>query len=172
MPYHAWTYTLDGSLRTAPRFQRDNGFEPTAPDHLTMARAARLCAVSPPNGGDNCDLPGAWVGGTMDLGEGTETMSLDGKSGGPLLRDAGRGRVGYLALCPDLLLSLHPDYVMAHRLSPVTPGTTPRGPRSSGTAPIGRTGRHANPYSAAWHRRSAGPARSPPTRTPHTAGWP
>jgi Rieske 2Fe-2S family protein len=30
----------------------------------------------------------------------------------------------YLALFPDLLLSLHPDYVMTHRLRPLSPDTT------------------------------------------------
>jgi Rieske 2Fe-2S family protein len=83
-----------------------------------------LCAVSPPNSGDNYDLPGAWVGGAMDLREGAETMSLDGRSAGAFLPGVDRHRVLYLALLPDLLLSLHPDYVMAHRLRPTAPGST------------------------------------------------
>jgi choline monooxygenase len=28
-PYHAWTYDLDGSLRTAPRADREQGFDPS-----------------------------------------------------------------------------------------------------------------------------------------------
>ena len=28
-PYHAWTYNLDGSLRRAPRSEREPGFDPT-----------------------------------------------------------------------------------------------------------------------------------------------
>ncbi|MGH3876975.1 MAG: aromatic ring-hydroxylating oxygenase subunit alpha [Actinophytocola sp.] len=83
-----------------------------------------LCAVSPPTSGDNYDLPGAWVGGAMDLRDGAETMSLDGRSRGIFLPDVDRRRVLYLALFPDLLLSLHPDYVMTHRLRPVDPDTT------------------------------------------------
>ncbi|HEU5110696.1 MAG TPA: aromatic ring-hydroxylating dioxygenase subunit alpha [Micromonosporaceae bacterium] len=83
-----------------------------------------LCAVSPPNSGDNYDLPGAWVGGTMDLRDGMTTMSLDGRSGGVPLPGVDQRRVRYLALFPDLLLSLHPDYVMTHRLRPLTPDTT------------------------------------------------
>ena len=35
-----------------------------------------LCRVSPPTSGDNWDLPGAWVGGSMDLRDHAETMSL------------------------------------------------------------------------------------------------
>jgi Rieske 2Fe-2S family protein len=83
-----------------------------------------LCAVSPPNSGDNYDLPGAWVGGTMDLRDGMATMSLDGRSGGLPLPGVDPRRVGYLALLPDLLLSLHPDYVMTHRLRPVAADST------------------------------------------------
>jgi Rieske 2Fe-2S family protein len=83
-----------------------------------------LCAVSPPNSGDNYDLPGAWVGGAMDLRDGAETMSLDGRSGGTFLPGVDQRRVLYLALFPDLLLSLHPDYVMTHRLRPASPGST------------------------------------------------
>jgi Rieske 2Fe-2S family protein len=83
-----------------------------------------LCAVSPPTSGDNYDLPGAWVGGSMDLRDGAETMSLDGRSAGSFLPGVDRRRVLYLALFPDLLLSLHPDYVMTHRLRPVAPDVT------------------------------------------------
>jgi Rieske 2Fe-2S family protein len=83
-----------------------------------------LCAVSPPASGDNHDLPGAWIGGTMDLREHAETMSLDGRSGGAFIPGAERRRVHYLGLVPDLLISLHPDYVMTHRLSPAAPDRT------------------------------------------------
>jgi glycine betaine catabolism A len=83
-----------------------------------------LCAVSPPASGDNYDLPGAWVGGAMDLRDQAETMSLDGRSHGVFLPNVDRRRVLYLALFPDLLLSLHPDYVMTHRLRPLSPDTT------------------------------------------------
>jgi Rieske 2Fe-2S family protein len=83
-----------------------------------------LCAVSPPASGDNYDLPGAWVGGSMDLREHAETMSLDGRSGGAFIPGADRRRVHYFGLLPDLLISLHPDYVMTHRLRPLAPGRT------------------------------------------------
>jgi Rieske 2Fe-2S family protein len=83
-----------------------------------------LCAVSPPTSGVNYDLPGAWVGGVMDLREHAETMSLDGHTHGEFLPGADRRRVGYLALLPGLLLSLHPDYVMTHLLTPLAPDLT------------------------------------------------
>ncbi len=41
-----------------------------------------LCAVSPPESGENLELAGDWVGGWMDLRDNAQTMSLDGKSGG------------------------------------------------------------------------------------------
>ena len=36
-PYHAWTYDLDGSLRRAPRAEREPGFDPTG---LSLARVS------------------------------------------------------------------------------------------------------------------------------------
>jgi Rieske 2Fe-2S family protein len=83
-----------------------------------------LCQVSPPSSGDNWDLPGAWVGGSMDLREHAETMSLDGRSRGRMLPGADPRTVLYLSLWPNLLVSAHPDYVMTHRLTPRSPGRT------------------------------------------------
>ena len=83
-----------------------------------------LCAVSPPSSGDNWDLPGAWVGGSMDLREHAETMSLSGKSAGKPLPGVDSRTVQYLALFPNLLISAHPDYVMTHRLTALAPGRT------------------------------------------------
>jgi Rieske 2Fe-2S family protein len=63
----------------------------------------------------------------MELMPHAVTMSLDGTS--PLdplpgLDDIARRRVEYLGVLPNLLLSLHPDYVMTHRLEPLAPGAT------------------------------------------------
>jgi Rieske 2Fe-2S family protein len=84
-----------------------------------------LCQVSPPASGDNFELDGAWVGGTMDLKDHAATMSLDGHSDGVPIPglDAERLRtVAYLGLFPNLLLSLHPDYLMTHLVEPLGPG--------------------------------------------------
>jgi len=83
-----------------------------------------LCRVSPPESGSNFDLPGTWVGGSMDLGDGAETMSLDGRSGGRAIPGVDPRTVLYLGLFPNLLLSLHPDYVMTHRMTPLAPDRT------------------------------------------------
>ncbi len=81
-----------------------------------------LCRVSPPRSGENYLADGAWMGGWMELRNGMATMSLSGESGGVPLRglDAQALRtVIYVNILPNILLSLHPDYVMTHRLIPV-----------------------------------------------------
>jgi glycine betaine catabolism A len=86
-----------------------------------------LCRISPPDSGSNFPVTGPWIGGVMDLRDGMATMSLDGTSGGvPLrgLKAEGRRTVIYLNLFPNVLLSLHPDYVMTHRLVPLAPDRT------------------------------------------------
>jgi Rieske 2Fe-2S family protein len=86
-----------------------------------------LCRVSPPKSGENYAADGAWVGGWMDLRDGMDTMSLDGASGGVPLRgldQQGLRTVIYVNILPNVLFSLHPDYVMTHRLTPVGPDRT------------------------------------------------
>jgi Rieske 2Fe-2S family protein len=80
-----------------------------------------LCRVSPPQSGENLDSDGDWMGGWMDLMPGADTMSLDGRSEGvaiPGLTDVERRTVMYAVAFPNLLISLHPDYVMTHTLRP------------------------------------------------------
>jgi Rieske 2Fe-2S family protein len=83
-----------------------------------------LCRVSPPQSGDNyVGQRGAWVGGTMELADGAATMSLDGRSLGVALRGlspAQLRQVVYVGLFPSLLVSLHPDYVLTHRMQPIS----------------------------------------------------
>ena len=86
-----------------------------------------LCKVSPPKSGENYPPQAAWVGGWMDLREGMDTMSLDGTSLGAPLRglDAtGLRTVIYVNIFPNVLLSLHPDYVMTHRIVPLAADRT------------------------------------------------
>lgn len=71
--------------------------------------------------GENESAQATYLGGRMDLREGVETLSVDGKRHRdclPGLPDAERRRVYYYALLPNLLLSLHPDYMMTHTLWP------------------------------------------------------
>ena len=86
-----------------------------------------LCKVSPPRSGENYLIPGIWVGGSMDLRDGMTTMSLDGRSSGVPLRGldaAGLRTVIYVGVFPNLLLSLHPDYVMMHKMVPLAANRT------------------------------------------------
>ena len=81
-----------------------------------------LCEVTPTDSGRNYEHSGAWVGGDMDLKDFAQTMSLDGQSKGVPIRgldDYQLRTVLYIGLLPNLLISLHPDYVMVHRLIPL-----------------------------------------------------
>ena len=71
--------------------------------------------------GEN-DAPRAtWLGGRMELRDGVETLSMDGKSGRaclPGLRAPHTREVHYYALLPNLLLNLHPDFMLTLTLWP------------------------------------------------------
>ncbi len=86
-----------------------------------------LCEVTPPDSGLDHEPTGIWCGGTMQLKDHAVTMSLDGSSNGVNFRnideDTGR-QVLYLTVVPNLLLSIHPDYVMTHRLVPLSTDQT------------------------------------------------
>jgi glycine betaine catabolism A len=187
-PYHAWTYTTGGALRTAPRFpSRPTDCDlaempveiwhgwifvnasadaapfaeylgalagyvaPYEPEKLALAARREyevaanwkgivenfqecyhcphihpeLCEVAPPDSAAYFpDQTGSWIGGTMDLEKGMQTMSMDGRAGGALLPGVDPDKVLYVALVPNLLLSLHPDYVLLHHLLPLAPGRT------------------------------------------------
>jgi len=86
-----------------------------------------LCRVTPIDSGVDLLPDGAWAGGTMELMDHAQTMSLTGESNGVVLRgldDRRRREVIYAQLFPNLLISAHPDYVMTHRLEPLSPGRT------------------------------------------------
>ncbi|HEX6947929.1 MAG TPA: aromatic ring-hydroxylating dioxygenase subunit alpha [Acidimicrobiia bacterium] len=81
-----------------------------------------LCEVTPVDSGRDHQPTGMWLGGTMELKDHAVTMSLDGRSKGVNFRNLPEGDdriVWYLTVTPNLLLSLHPDYVMTHRITPI-----------------------------------------------------
>jgi Rieske 2Fe-2S family protein len=195
-PYHAWTYDLEGALRTAPGYREVPGFDesdyalvglpverwqgwvfvhaatslddgtvvdfssyigdldrlvaPYAPGEMVLGdRHAyevaanwkvitenyhecyhcplihpELCQVTPPSSGENYVMPGAWVGGSMVLRDGMQTMSITGESRGRPIDGVDPTAVEYLGLFHNLLISAHPDYVMAHRMVPLAPDRT------------------------------------------------
>jgi Rieske 2Fe-2S family protein len=86
-----------------------------------------LCRVTPPDSGWSIDIRGSYVAGPMELMDGAETMSLDGRSGGmmiPGLPSEIRRQVGYFGVFPNLLISTMPDYVLTHRIEPLAPDRT------------------------------------------------
>jgi len=77
--------------------------------------------------GENEPLQATYMGGRMDLRPGVETLSTDGscpRAFLPGLSADDRRRVYYYAIFPNMLLSLHPDYMMTHTLWPVAADRT------------------------------------------------
>jgi Rieske 2Fe-2S family protein len=82
-----------------------------------------LNALSDYMSGEEVLGEGAWCGGSMTLREGARTMATEnGHSNGrpPIagLTDEDVNTVLYVALFPNALVSMHPDYVMLHTLWP------------------------------------------------------
>ena len=72
-------------------------------------------------GADNVAPTATYCGGSMGFKDGVETMSTDGRRRRdylPGLDGSQRQFVSYFAIYPNLLLSLHPDYMMTHTLWP------------------------------------------------------
>jgi len=72
--------------------------------------------------GENEPLRPTYMGGRMDLRPGVQTLTWDGTCSReflPGLSPEDRRRVYYYAIFPNMLLSLHPDYMMVHTLWPI-----------------------------------------------------
>lgn len=86
-----------------------------------------LSRISPPTSGENVHSDGSWIGGWMSLIDEAETMSLSGKSGGVAIKGLSERElrtVMYVVGYPNLLISLHPDYVMTHVMTPLAADRT------------------------------------------------
>jgi glycine betaine catabolism A len=91
----------------------------------------QLNKLTPYDLGGDFDPDGAWQGGWMELVGGAETMALDGGHGSRHGRPPMCGitaedevRVYYYVLWPLAFLSIHPDYLLVHRLEPQDAGHT------------------------------------------------
>ena len=85
--------------------------------------------------GENEPLQPTYMGGRMDLRPGVETLSMDGtcpRDFLPELSAEDRRRVYYYCIFPNMMLSLHPDYMLTHTLWPIAP--TARSTSASGTS--------------------------------------
>jgi Rieske 2Fe-2S family protein len=86
----------------------------------------QLNRLTPYDLGGDYEGVGPWKGGWMELVGPAETMSLDGANHGraplPGMEAEDLRRIYYYVLWPNLLVSLHPDYLMVHHVWPVEPG--------------------------------------------------
>jgi Rieske 2Fe-2S family protein len=77
--------------------------------------------------GENEPLQATYMGGRMDLRPGIDTLTMDGKCSRavlPNLSPEQARQVYYYAIFPNMLLSLHPDYMMVHTLWPIAADRT------------------------------------------------
>ena len=86
-----------------------------------------LVKLSPATSGENDLVEGPFLGGFMTISAEGGSMTESGRAcGAPVaaLPAEDQHRVYYYSLFPNVLLSLHPDYVMAHTLWPQGPART------------------------------------------------
>jgi glycine betaine catabolism A len=90
----------------------------------------QLNKITPYNLGEWIPSVGPWSGSWMPVVGDYETLSMDGDMTGhgrgmlPGMTDEDAKRVYYFIIWPNLLISLHPDYLMSHRVVPLEPGRT------------------------------------------------
>src|SRR5436309_3077323 len=105
-PYHAWTYGLDGRLLGAPHMDDVPGFN-KADYSLRPVNVA------------------LW-GGFMRIAS-DKSLTMSGHTCALPVGDFGDEDfrfVFYYSIFPNMLMSLHPDYVMVHQLEPQSPERT------------------------------------------------
>ena len=85
-----------------------------------------LSKISPYDSSENDLSEGPFLGGFMEIAKGA-SLTMSGKACAcPVgeIRGEDHHRVFYYSIFPNLLLSLHPDYVMVHQVWPQSPGRT------------------------------------------------
>ena len=88
----------------------------------------KLATVLPYQSGANDLTEGPFLGGYMEIKAPNESATMSGRSAGRVVSDslseADRHRAFYYTLMPNLLLSVHPDYVNYYLVHPVTTDRT------------------------------------------------
>src|SRR5437773_894714 len=80
-----------------------------------------LSKVSPYDSAENDLTEGPFLGGFMRITKGN-SLTMSGKSCALPIGDFREfDRIFYYSIFPNMLLSLHPDYVMVHQLCPLSP---------------------------------------------------
>jgi len=82
-----------------------------------------LCKLSPFDSAENDLCQGPFLGGFMSINRG-RSLTQSGNACALPINDATPERIFYYSIFPNALLSLHPDYVMVHRLLPQSPNRT------------------------------------------------
>jgi glycine betaine catabolism A len=121
----AWTITYDVAANW--KFVAENYSE----CYHCPGLHPQLNKLTPYDVGAEYEPGGAWQGGWMELIAGAETMALDGGLGSRRGRPAMTGitaqderRIDYYIVWPTTFLSIHPDYLLVHRLTPDGPART------------------------------------------------
>ena len=87
-----------------------------------------LSTVLPYKSGANDLVKGPFLGGYMEITEPNESATMNGKACGRLVSTAipesDRRRAYYYSLMPNMLLSIHPDYVNYYTIHPLSTNTT------------------------------------------------
>jgi Rieske 2Fe-2S family protein len=85
-----------------------------------------LAKLSPYDAAENDLFEGPFLGGFMPIIQG-RSLTMSGNACAPPVGDIkaeDHHRVFYYSILPNLLLSLHPDYVMVHQIWPLAPDRT------------------------------------------------
>ena len=89
----------------------------------------QLNNLTPYDVGGDFAPTGPWQGGWMELVDDAETMAVDGghRNGRPSIpgvTEVDERRIYYYLIWPSTFLSIHPDYLLIHRLGPAGPDHT------------------------------------------------
>jgi Rieske 2Fe-2S family protein len=133
--HHSQEYRRDfASLRRAARLEYDvqANWKIVAENYSECYHCPSIHPLlnkwTPYDQGEDFFPSGPWKGGWMPLAEGCETMSMDGlrhgRPGLPGADDVDQRRIYYYILWPNLIISVHPDYVLTHQAWPLAPDRT------------------------------------------------
>jgi len=88
----------------------------------------QLNRITPYNMGEWLESDGPWRGSWMPVMGEHETLTMDGQLHGRKFIDGttedDHKKIYYFIAWPNMLISLHPDYLMTHRLIPLAPDRT------------------------------------------------
>lgn len=88
----------------------------------------QLATVLPYQSGANDLVEGPFLGGYMEIAPPNASATMSGRACGRLINadlvESDRSRAYYYTLMPNLLLSIHPDYVNYYLVTPVAPDLT------------------------------------------------